>query len=320
MKAEEKVIILLRYLHVHKIADPHDTNLREELGGLSPKQIGRDLRALKKHLDNNIAEIKEGKRIVFKLLKPIDILSELFKEEKLGLGMIFEMAKEGMPEVFDEFSDIAQRTNKAYLFFHTPFEDIKALEEDKNFRSLKNAVQRHEYRHIYLKGDITFKDVKPIKLLFSEGNWYIAYVDGEELRLSRISFIENVGYSSKNNYHAQDMEKYITWLKSKFQNPFSRYGKETKKAILYAKPNIAFYFREGMKRFFPTQRYLGETDDGGVRLSIEYTQDMEILPFIRRWMPDLFIEGPEDLKEKHLGILEKAIEMYKEKIPGSAES
>ena len=64
MKAEEKVIIVLRYLHKQKVADPHEKNLREELEGLSPKQIGRDLRAIKKHLDNNIAEIKEGKRIV----------------------------------------------------------------------------------------------------------------------------------------------------------------------------------------------------------------------------------------------------------------
>jgi predicted DNA-binding transcriptional regulator YafY len=309
MKAEEKVIVLLEHLYKEAMADPHDTHLQEKIDNLSAKQITRDLRALAARFDS-IVETKEGRRVVFKLVKPVDILAEAFKSDKLGLGMLFEMAKAGMPDIFDEFTDVALRTNKPYLFFHTPFEDIETLENDDNFKSLKNAVERHEYRHIFLKGGKSFKDVKPVKLIFSEGNWYIAYVDGKELRMSRINFIDKVVYATKNGYRPSEIEHYLSWLETKFQNPFSRYDKKRKTATLYARPNIAFYFQEGMKRFFPTQRFLEKTEENGVRFSVDYTQPMEILPFIRRWMPDLIIEAPQELVDAHKESLRKALDVY----------
>jgi predicted DNA-binding transcriptional regulator YafY len=65
-----------------------------------------------------------------------------------------------------------------------------------------------------------------------------------------------------------------------------------------------------MKRFFPTQRFLEKTEENGVRFSVDYTQPMEILPFIRRWMPDLIIEAPQELVDVHKESLRKAIEVY----------
>jgi hypothetical protein len=307
--AVKKVLILLEHLYEESIADPYDSRLQEKMGNISAKQLYRDLQAVAEAIDS-VVKVKNGKRYIFKLVKPVHIVSEAFKSEKLGLGMLFEMAKEGMPDVFDELADVALRTNKPYLFFHTPFEDIKTLEKDANFKSLKNAVQRHEYRHIYLKGDKKFLNIKPVKLIFSEGNWYIAYVDEKELRISRINFIEKVAYASKNTYRQSETKKYVDWLETKFQNPFSRYGQKCKKTILYAKPNIAHYFDIGMKRFFPTQRFIEKTEEGGIRFSVEYTQPMEILPFIQRWMPDLVIEEPEEIINTYKNNIQKALSQY----------
>ncbi|MCF6201102.1 MAG: WYL domain-containing protein [Hydrogenimonas sp.] len=308
MKPEEKIVIYLKHLHQQGLIDPYDEALQDELDGLGAKQIGRDLETLSNMLEG-IKAIKKGRRKVYRLIKPIDIFSEMFRNN-FKLGMLFEMARDGMQEIIEEWNEIAHKEHKPYMFFNIPFEDIDTIENNQNFISLKNAIERREYRHIDLKGynPKSFKDVKPVKLLFSEGNWYVAYVDGKDLRISRIAFIDKVSYSCKSQaYQPSSVKQYLNWLKNGYQNPFSRYGIPSKTATLYAKPNIAHYFDEDMKKFFPSQQFIEKEANGGVRFSIRYTQEMEILPFVQRWMPDLLIESPSELKEAYRLKLKEAI-------------
>jgi predicted DNA-binding transcriptional regulator YafY len=68
-----------------------------------------------------------------------------------------------------------------------------------------------------------------------------------------------------------------------------------------------------MKPFFPSQRYLGTLEDGSVKFTVEYTQPLEILPFVKRWAPDLKVEGPEELREAMARDLQEALAHYSEK-------
>lgn len=65
-----------------------------------------------------------------------------------------------------------------------------------------------------------------------------------------------------------------------------------------------------MKRFFPSQRFLERDTEGGVFFEVHYTQEMEILPFIQRWMPDLIIIEPESLRAAYRKKLEEAKHFY----------
>ena len=308
MTTLEKQIRLIKYFYDRKgeTIDSYDETLQEQLG-IGQRQLARELEVLSEQLDA-IVETKKGRRKAYKLVKPVDVLNEAFARETLGLGMLFAMAKEGMPEVWDEWDDVAKKTGKPYSFFAMPYEDIAALEHDANFIDLKRAVERHEYRDIHLEGGKVFRAVKPIRLLFSEGNWYVAYVDGKELRISRISFIKQVAYAKGlASYQPSSISSHIEWLETKYQNPFSRYGVTPKTAVLKAAPNIAHYFDEGMKRFFKSQRFMRKEEDASVIFSVEYTQPMEILPFVRRWLPDLSIVKPKELYEAHMKVLGQAV-------------
>jgi predicted DNA-binding transcriptional regulator YafY len=308
MNAIEKLLIILEALHTRPYVDAYDETLLDRLG-CSPKQLGRDLQTLESYFEQ-IVSFKQGKRKAYKLINTVDVLSEAYRNNDLPLGMLFEMAREGMPELFSELETITKEQDGVYIFFNSPLEEIEDFEKTPTFRSLKDAIKRLEYRNIFLKGGKRFINVKPIKLIFSEGNWYVAYIDGDTLRISRISFIDKVTYASKNNYRASDTKPFLTWLKQHYQNPFSRYDTTLHEAILYAKPNIAHYFDEGMKRFFPTQRFIEKTEEGGVRFSVVYTQEKEILPFVRCWMPDLVIEVPQSLVAAHFSILKTSIRNY----------
>ena len=61
-----------------------------------------------------------------------------------------------------------------------------------------------------------------------------------------------------------------------------------------------------MKKFFPSQKFISE-DENGVIFSINYTQSLEILPFIKRWLPSMEILEPQELKDELKKDLEKAL-------------
>ena len=292
--------------HQGEIIDSYNETLQQLLE-VGQRQLARDLETFAASFDT-IVETKKGKRKAYILPKKEDILLEAFQND-LELGILFEMAQEAMGEMLQSWNRSAQKEQKPYLFFNMPYEDIKQLEQNGNFQSLKNAIERHEYRTITLKGKDAkqFEDIKPIKLLFSEGNWYITYIDKETLRISRISFIAQVKYSHKNSYQPKSISPYLSWLNHTFQNSFSRYGISPQKALLYAKPNIAHYFEEGMKQFFRSQRFVEKDEKGGVYFEVSYTQKMELLPFVQRWMPDLLIIEPGELKKAYRKKLEEAL-------------
>ncbi len=311
MTATERLYRLLDYFYSRrgKPIDSYDEELQELLE-IGQRQLARELKALNEHYDF-IVQVSQGRRIAYKLIERNDIIHKAFQTKSLQLGMLFEMAKEGMPEIIEEWRKITQHEQSPYLFFNTPYEEIKELEKNSNFRSLKKAIEEREYRDIRLKGreQREFHAIKPVKLIFSEGNWYIAYVDCKQLRLSRINFIDRVSYSKgKINFSQDSIAPYLQWLESRFQNSFSRYDLTPKRAFLKAQPNIAHYFQPTMKKFFKSQRYIETLEDGTIRLSIDYTQAMEILPFVQRWMPDLIIESPDSLKEQYRAKLLKALD------------
>ena len=53
-----------------------------------------------------------------------------------------------------------------------------------------------------------------------------------------------------------------------------------------------------MKPFFPSQKFIKTNDDGSIDFSIDYTNYMEIAPFIKQWQPDITILSPDTLREK----------------------
>jgi len=103
------------------------------------------------------------------------------------------------------------KRDSLYLFRNSILEHI----EDRDlFNSLKVAIKAKEYRKIEFRDDDTIYEVKPIKLIFVDNNWYLAYVDSSDtLKLGRVSFIERVRYATKNSYQKNSIIKHIEKLK-----------------------------------------------------------------------------------------------------------
>ena len=309
----QTILFILDEFHKRQdgVLDSYDEYLLEELG-VSSKQLGRWLDSIAKDVDD-IVEIKKGKRKAYKLLKPIDLFVETF-EHSSDIGWFFNMAHDADPEIFKELEKYTNVHKDIYKFKNTPFEDVSSLEAKETFKMLKRAVQAREY--VKLKFTYENKEhdnLKCLKLIFMDNNWYIAYVDEEDLlRFGRISFIEKVTYATKaTSYQKSSVEKHVHFIDKGLQNSMTLYGKTPKVATLKANKNIARYFEEGMKIFLSSQKYKQTLEDGSIVFTITYTQELEILPFIQRWMPDLIILEPLELKEAYINKLQLAIKNHK---------
>jgi len=188
-----------------------------------------------------------------------------------------------------------QITKDSIEFVTLPFEEFTKSQKE-NFKKLKLAVKNHEYRTIlynYTKGE-NLINVKCLKVLFISNNWYLAIEIDNQLRLLRIAFIQEIDYSIKDTYQKSILNKYNDYFNS-IQNAFTLPNVKKEKVVLQVSPEKAKYFLPNMKVFFKSQRFIKQNEQGFVDISIEYTQSLEILPFIKQWLPHIRILEPKEL-------------------------
>ncbi len=279
----------------------------KDILGKSVKQTERDIENLELEF-NNIIDVKIGRKKGYKLIDNFDIFIEAFNNNE-DLEELFYIAQKSNPELFEKLDFQMSKDSNIFIFKNPIFEKIK---DNDIFKELKKAIKSNEYRNIIME-DKELKDIKPIKLIFTDNNWYLAYIDIDDiLRLARVSFIKNISYSKKNSYQNGSIEKYLKALKNNFQNSMTLFDKKPQTATIKATPAIAKYFKKDMKKFFSSQKFTKEEVDGSVIFSVEYTQELEVLPFIQKWMPDLIIVEPKELIDAYIEKLQSGINNHKD--------
>ncbi|MEA3492275.1 MAG: WYL domain-containing protein [Campylobacterota bacterium] len=295
---------LMEYFLTQNEISSYDEQILDEFG-CDQKTLERYLKEIES-MYAHITVIKQSKKKVWRLEGVSDIFEEFVKNSD-DISQLFLMAQEFDPEIFGEMeratlSRLARDDEEIFLFRNSIMEELQSSREKKIFKNLKLAIKNHEYRTIVCGHDkqATYKNIKCLKLVFMDNNWYLAFVDDEHrFRLRRLSFIEEVGYSNRNAYQKSSISKYLKFLPI-LQNSMTLYGTETKVATIKANKNIAKYFESDMKRFLPSQKFQENLNDGSVLFTVEYTQELEILPFIQKWLPDLIILEPKELRDAYM--------------------
>jgi hypothetical protein len=270
---------------------------------LGTKQLGRLLEDLELEFDA-IIKLEGKKRATYKLLKPIDLFVETF-EQTDNIDWFFHMAHDADPEIFKALEGYTNKNKNVYKFVNTPFEDIEELKSNGILKKLEVAVKFGEYRKIKFTGLDPIDNLRCLKLLFIDNNWYIA-TSGEDDKvwLSRVSFIEDVTYATNiNKFQKSSVKKQMKFIDNQIQNSLTRYDLPVKTARIKATPEKARYFDKGMKKFLSSQKFKEKLDDGSIIFTLEYTQPLEILPFIQKWLPHLVILEPQELKEEYINNL-----------------
>ncbi len=305
---------LMELFLTKKEISPYDEVITNEFG-CNRKTIERYLKEIES-LYSHIITIKRDRKNVWKLITVSAIFEEFIKNSE-EISQLFLMAQEFDPYIFKELekgtlSKIAKNDENIFLFKNSIMEEVQSKEAKARFKSIKEAIRNHEYRDIkYINGGFKkiFTDIKPIKLVFMDNNWYVAVVDNGRFLFLRMSFIEEIKKrASQRHFQTKELKPYIEFLLT-VQNSMTLYGQKRQKATIKALPPIAKYFEADMKKFLNSQTFIKKDEDGSVIFTVEYTQELEILPFIQKWLPHLVIVAPQELQEAFKKKLQEALKI-----------
>jgi predicted DNA-binding transcriptional regulator YafY len=254
-----------------------------------------------------------------------------FMEQGDDLGWLLQLISENDPtllkdpslerEFKEHLENSIKRDARIFHIVGSPFENLGGSRIKQHFKNLRLAVRDQEYRRIthFHRGKMREENLKCLRLVFSDNNWYLAAEDeSERFKFVRLAFIESIGYAK--NERGEILDIFPASVLQKYEEFFPRIQNAmtldvpVKLATLRTSPRIAHYFEKGMKPFFPSQRYLETLENGSIRFSVEYTQPLEILPFVKRWAPDLTVEGPDELRDTMIRDLREALAIHESDI------
>jgi len=169
---------------------------------------------------------------------------------------------------------------------------------------LERAIkERRQITCFYSFDDYTKELIlKPLKIANYEGFWYLVALDGRNDLLKK--------------YYLKNM-KSITVLETVFEseaklddlldNSISIWFDHTVapyKVTLNISKEISKYFQR--KSISKTQKIESLYEDGSMDVSVEITNDMEIIPLVKYWIPYIKVLEPQGIKE----VIQKDLEYY----------
>ncbi|MBZ7987437.1 hypothetical protein [Campylobacter canadensis] len=267
---------------------------------------------------NKLIRLKQGKTHLYKIKE--DILEEHIKyfndckhsyEELIIKNYYKSISNEENKKICEyELNRLNEKSyldfNKSFFMLDNPFldSDLK-LKEYMLIQTLLEAKEKRYCVNLKMKHSPEINNAIFLMIVYSDKNFYALIKEEEQTNLKRISFIESINISTKRHYF--DEYDSVKRKLSKMNNSLSLYDVEPKIAILQIHKSIEKYFQDDMKNFFKHQVIKSYNP---LTIEVKYTRDLEILRFVRTWLPYIKIIQPSSLITKHLQSLNQAIKDY----------
>lgn len=293
---------------VRELANSGNTSriIDEDASKKSLNSIDKDLREYYSDFFTLKAKEIKGNIFYFKIKEGSlkEEIKEFFNEDYKEIISLFSNLQKGKED--DEYSEalksITKKDKEIFTYKSLEFEHLSNEKVRENLRILKKILENDNFAKIeyFENGKIkTYAKLRCIKLIYSDNNWYLAAEVKKEIKLFKLSFIKKVdNLEESQNFQKKVLENYNEKLKN-MQNSQSLFSDFEKKKVLL-RARFAFYFEEGMKPFFPSQKFLRKNKDGSVDFEITYSQASEVLPFIKKWLPSLEILSSPDSELEQL--------------------
>ena len=259
--------------------------LSNELG-VSTKTIQRDLYEV-------LAEygaVKNGR--VWKIDKK-QASDTLNPSEKIILGILDEMAKGGGKTFYGKaHSLLAKMTQQLEQPIFTNM-DSETLDDGnlELFITLEKSIKnKREVSFLYKKHIFT---LKPLKLAFFDGFWYLLAFDSEDndkFKKFHLKSISELTLLESTFSISSDIENRL----AKANSIWFDLDKELFDVHLLLEKNIAKYF---IRKPLKSQVITGEEKDGSLEIVVSISNEMEIIPIILWYIPYIKVLSPDWLAD-----------------------
>ncbi len=148
--------------------------------------------------------------------------------------------------------------------------------------------------------------IQPLKIVNYEGFWYLVALRDENVEKYYLKTLSKIKITSKTFKTDEEIEEILQnsiniWFKADIE-PF-----EVK---IYADKVATKYFK---RRALPTQSIETLNQDGTMEFVVKITDEMEIIPIIKYWLPHLRVLEPEWIEEMVCGDLQEYLKLKDKK-------
>ena len=282
--------------------------LKNNTHGMTISELSKELDVSTKTIQRDLYEvlstygaIKEGRtwKIDPKLKE-----DNLASNEKMILGILDEMAK-GAGKIFysKAHSLLSQVTQQLE---HPIFANINGEYLEEKSIALFEEIEKSIKEKVEIKFDYEKYNfhVKPLKLAFFDGFWYLLALHKGEKEIFKkyhLKSIKNVQILEHTFEIPQIVEDRLRYANSVWFNLDEQFS-----VRLFIDKNVRKYFE---RKPLKGQTITGVDKDGSIEIEIKITNEMEIIPLILYYIPYIKVIEPQWLadgvKEKVQGYLKE---------------
>ncbi|MBU2024926.1 MAG: WYL domain-containing protein [Gammaproteobacteria bacterium] len=256
-------------------------SLAEEFN-VSPRTIRRDISERLSFLD--IQSTEYGWQLNQASRKDFNnkVLGEFAK--RVGVSELFPYFNSSILNAFLE-SD----KKSPYLIKQASSESLAEVLARQKYSKLEQAISNNNtVSFIYKEKD--YRNVRPYKLVFFDGFWYLAAVDSGQLKAFHIALVKCITENDQFFEKSEAIEREIQYDDTIW------FGGEKQQVQLKVSTEMAPFFTR--KRHFPKQKIISTNPNGEVVISTEVTDERQLFPLLMKWIPHIRIVEPIALQTK----------------------
>jgi predicted DNA-binding transcriptional regulator YafY len=281
-----------KYIRINLIYD----RLSNTTNGVTIKELADELDVSTKTIQRDLYDVlvdfgavKDGR--YWKIDKKQEN-DHLKSSERLILGILDNMAKGlGKPFYSKAHSLLSQMSQQLEhpVFTHFNSETIDQESFD-TFELIEQSI-KHKEEIVFNYQNWDFQ-VKPLKLAFFDGFWYLLAFDSnrkDKFKKFHLNSIKNLNQTKISFEVTQIVEERLKYANSIWFNldePFS--------VRLFIYKDARKYFE---RKPLPSQMIMGEDNDGSIELEVKITHEREILSLIFDFMPYIKVLEPQWLAD-----------------------
>ena len=220
----------------------------------------------------------------------LDIIDKL--TESIGTGFYSKAKKLLSKNKNDDYNSIYTKLNIEDI--SDKLKEIELLESAIKDKKIINSIYDFEK----YKKEVS---IKPLKIVNFEGFWYLVGLDARNDILKKY-YLKNISSIKLLNETFITTSKIDELLKHSVPVWFQE-DNEPFEVKLHISKVISKFFKR--KPISPNQIIESLYDDGSMDIVLKITHQMEILPIVKYWLPDIKIIEPIYLKDKLNNILLK---------------
>jgi predicted DNA-binding transcriptional regulator YafY len=164
----------------------------------------------------------------------------------------------------------------------------KLKPHDAQFQQLDSAIR--DSRRCTLTYADKRRTLEPYRLVNNKGIWYLAATDDGRLKSFSLSRISQLVVSGESFEPEAEIQQEIE------EDDDVWFSEEKTEVLLTVAPQVAYYFQR--RKLLPRQVIDKELENGGLIVSTRISDENQILPLVKYWIPHVRILEPGWLKDR----------------------